>query len=232
MDPSTHETPRGKNYKKNRRQREAKKRKALKGPLKIDNQPPYYRTLRAGPRKAIKKEAAKKYIHPWIRNNPAFRLQDRDVPTASLLGLPKEVRQKILGLSLEEDIPCPEGGFIGHSLYMDGGRSTRMGQLCGKIGVLCGVSPVLRCDMEFVAKLKKEELLAECEKREKEEMKDRGVARLDQNLPLDRKRKGKVVKAKVSKKRPQRCWKCEVRHFPGGECIFASLSDTKLKYRC
>lgn len=68
-------------------------------------------------------------------------------------------------------------------------------------------------------------------KREKAEMKDRGVARWDQNLPLDSKRKGKVVKAKVSKKRPQRCWKCEGRHFPGGECIFASLSDTKLKYR-
>lgn len=214
----------GKQHDKNRRMRVARKRRRDREAwqqgnmhIKIDAAPAQFRMLRTTPRKALKKEADGKHIVPWIRNNPNFRFQEHVYASASLQGLPTEIRHRILGLSLRDKNP-----------FLDPSSETmQMEALRKRIAELCCVSPLIRRDMVYVGKRQKEELLAELQEKAEAERNGfiavgtaDGVTRWDQTLPLNRNRKGKVVIAKPlpRKNRPQKCWKCDERHPIGGEC--------------
>lgn len=226
-EPFMEETPsvrQGANYKKNRRANQAQKRKrALEREMriKIDTRMPFYRELRDVERKAAKKETALKYLHPWMRNNLAYRLQEREVPSASLLGIPTEIRQRIFDLSLDETIPCKVNEYMEYMEYTHRRwRSARMQALYKKIGILCRVSPVFRMEMEYVSKEKTKQFLEKAEEWDGKKKKNKAeLPRWDKNLPPDKKKKGKVVNAKVTKMRPQKCWKCEERHRNNGKDI-------------
>ncbi|KAL1606291.1 hypothetical protein SLS60_003693 [Paraconiothyrium brasiliense] len=221
---------RGKNYKKNLRHYRTAKRKKLKARkmhLRIDANPDIRRTLRTTPRKAVRKATDARYIHPWIQNNAAFRLQECVRPTASLLGLPREIRQKILDLCssfAEEDIP-------GTQIYWSRWWSARWRMLRARIGELSCVSPVLRVDMAYVgAQWKKQLRLEEEEMRARKEELRRPNLRRHQahNTPYWRKlerEKGQVVEVKRRKKESKRkrspkCWYCVERHPKGGNIAF------------
>ncbi|KAJ4356708.1 uncharacterized protein N0V89_004744 [Didymosphaeria variabile] len=210
---------RGKNYKKNLRHNRACKRKALKQRtphVEIAYKPYICRTLRKTPRKALRKATDAKYIHPWIRHNTAYRLQECVPPTASLLGLPREIRQSILHLcsSFDEDVE--------KTLSRKSKHEATWRTLCTRIGELCCVTPVLRMDMEYVGAQWKKQLMEEDKVRE------------DQ-LAVQRSRLHPAVRAflnrstaptgvvevkrgrKESKSRPPKCWCCEGRHPTGGK---------------
>ena len=217
---------RGTHRNKNRRTYISRKRREAQTRIKIYTKPEVYRTLRKEPRRVRQKKIIAKYVHPWMRNNPAYRFQERDCASASLLGLPAEIRQAILSLCFEKEKPPPVRDYVAYLMYYSAGRTAKMEALCKQIADLCCVSPVLRQDMEYVGKQKKEEFLEELQKRTDQEKKgfawreaDEDALRWDQTLPLSKRRKGRLVVAKFSKKaRPQRCWKCDERHPIHGEC--------------
>jgi hypothetical protein len=226
MSPTISTVQHGKNYKKNLRHNRARKRRAQAArglQWKIECGPDVRRTLRKTPRKALLKDTDARYIHPWVRDNPAYRLRDCVYPTASLLGLPKEIRQAILYMRY----PLPEHDEPGRSYFAKGRRPGRWRTLCEKIGELCCVSPVLRVDMEYVGARWKEELLKEEEEKKKKMPKPEldwyssiGTQYRSKRGPT----KGKVVTVRRGKKhskrsRPQKCWYCDGRHQKGGKYI-------------
>ncbi|KAL5428328.1 hypothetical protein PMIN06_012825 [Paraphaeosphaeria minitans] len=87
--PTAADPDRDNKYRKTRRYQKRKQ-------LRIENEPMVRRTLRNPVRQALRKQTDANYIHPWVRENPAYRYQPRKYPSASLLGLPREVRQRIM----------------------------------------------------------------------------------------------------------------------------------------
>lgn len=214
------------NYKKNLRSRRSQQRRAeaaRKYQSKIDFDPNVRRTLRKTAREALRKQINARNVRPWVSENPAYRLQDKEYPAASLLGLPKELRQKILYMRY----PLPENDEPAISYFAKGKRADRWRTLCERIGELCCVSPLLRMDMEYVGAQWKEELQKEEEAKKTDlfgwETFD--LTALGERLASKRElAKQKVVKVRRGKKystrsRPPKCWYCEGRHPQGGKYI-------------
>ena len=213
-----HIPPHGENHKKNRRTMRARSRRKAKERklrLQIDSSDPIYRKLRAPAYASLRKEKQAIYIHPWMRNNPAFRLQERDYPRASLLGVPKEIRQKILAACLEGEWTPKVSKGRGDLVP----RSARVRGLNEKIAFLCCLSPVIRMDMEYVAAQKKKELAeGKPEKGAEGEM----LSWFNRSWRMDEDRKAKLFEAQLGRKgkgrhRGSKCWKCSERHLRGGK---------------
>jgi hypothetical protein len=159
-------------------------------------------TLKRGARKALhKKNAPYLWISPWTKD-PFFRYEPRVYPVASLLGLPAELRQKILLLTRD---PVDLKGCT-------------LGDLTDWAGNLSCVSPMLRLSMLYVRQvwLKEKVTLESLQPIIKrtyglEVLQDLNVGR---SLRRDRCIRGFEMKARSRKKRRRdaKCWHCEERH--------------------
>lgn len=222
----------GKNRKKNRRNRERLRRKNRReraiGALHISTLPPVVRTLRRSAREAPYKTANPyQWIQPWIRD-PFYKYSWTQYPDAHLLGLPAELRQTILDMSLA---PPPIHGVS---------RIFRAELLCRRIGELCSVAPAMRVDMAYVGQqwIKKYidsnrsfDLSAHLvdlpkwfkEKRAKLVLMQKGIRR-KKKIPVD---EGENVKS-GQKLRPKKCKHCCQRHPTGDPLCPLARQDPQL----
>ncbi|KAF1849132.1 uncharacterized protein K460DRAFT_85628 [Cucurbitaria berberidis CBS 394.84] len=168
---------------KNARDAQKRRRDLAKSTrLRIWSQPPL-RTLKTSARKGIARERALKLqILPWLRD-PAWRLEGCAYPgRATLLGLPPELRQRILYETcsvpnLRDELEAEHRrrkesvenyASIGKGAGMDFKQTSAqelrklalsrcegglVALLGQKIGVLCCVAPQIRLDMQYVMRL-------------------------------------------------------------------------------
>ncbi|KAF9736829.1 hypothetical protein PMIN03_007248 [Paraphaeosphaeria minitans] len=214
--PTAADPDRDNKYRKTRRYQKRKQ-------LRIENEPMVRRTLRNPVRQALRKQTDANYIHPWVRENPAYRYQPRKYPSASLLGLPREVRQRIMCMLY----PLPESGGQYAGYLEKSRRYERRTALCSRIGELCCVSPVLYVDMQYVRTQWEEELRKE-EQVRRNQLTKHGVVHRPAIVVGFTTRQGlakhHVINVKRGKKqskrsRPPKCWYCEARHPQGGKHI-------------
>lgn len=137
---------RAKSYKRTREllKLEDRRKLAKATKLHISTHAAKNRTLKRGARKALhKKNAPYLWISPWTKD-PFFRYEPRVYPAASLLGLPAELRQKIVLLTSDPaDLKgCTWGDFTDWA------------------GNLSCLSPVLRLDMLYVRQVWLKEKIA------------------------------------------------------------------------
>ncbi|KAJ4290234.1 hypothetical protein N0V90_010449 [Kalmusia sp. IMI 367209] len=200
--------------KKNHRTYLSHKRKAARARARISSEPPFRRTLRLSARSQLRKEKLAAYIHPWVRDL-AFRLQPTAYPRASLLGLPKEIRQQILLLSMPEMLGRKQSEYCQPFFSCPRAARSAKGKWLGKrIGELCVVSPVVRVDMAYVGGLWMKELLGDTKREGQGKVKKEGKVASGW---VERGRKGRVIEVQTKKKmyremRAQKCWYCEERH--------------------
>jgi hypothetical protein len=160
------------------------------------------RTLKRGARRALHKQNAPYlWISPWIKD-PFFRYEPRVYPAASLLGLPAELRHKILLLTRDKaDLKgCTWGDFTDWT------------------GNLSCLSPMLRLDMLYIRQvwLKEKVALEPPQPIKKhiwgpEELQELNIGR---SLRKDRFIRGSQMTARSRKRRrrDEKCWHCEKRH--------------------
>ena len=176
--------------KKNARTREAIKRRRVlpNGLMHIPS--PSLRTLKPSARKELEQERTLQLqISPWVRD-PAWRLETRVYPPATLLGLPAELRQQVLyeicnissleadyrklGYSVEaRSFTRKRNTIFSQPTVMPKLRASGWGRyaqglikvLCRQIGTLCCVAPLVRLDMGYVSKRWENELEQYMERR-------------------------------------------------------------------
>lgn len=157
-----------------------KRRVITKERLRI-NVPVQLRTLKRSARKQLDKERAPSlWVLPWHESNQLG--VGRVYPLASLLGLPSELRHKILYRSyrveeLKAEAKATYAKKPGRAkrAMASGGQqrldcellakfnlTTREGELVAtlstKVGILCRTSPLIRQDMEYICKWWQEDL--------------------------------------------------------------------------
>lgn len=194
---------------KNKRTRELRRRReqlVKSTRLKISTCPAIIRTLRRGAREELHKNNARyKWILPWTRDI-FYRYEPRIYPAASLLGLPSELRQKILLHTSSPD--------LFKKLH---GKSLRRW-----VGLLSSVAPLIRLNMVYVKGVwdkQKTELDTAKAARETAQLskKSKGLESLGIGKPAPYMTKAVVgsemkIKRKKRRVRDQKCWYCEQRH--------------------
>jgi hypothetical protein len=170
------------------------------------------RTLKPSVRKRLAKERAPGL---WIlpKNTTSNIKQGGPYAHPSLLGLPAELRQKILLLSYDVNVMAV------HAL-----QSTERGEcdrknvtktLRERITQLCQVSPVLRTDMQYVGRAWQQKI-EDFESSDVKINKVKALMPLPQGLTYSPHRQsGVVVKDReksLHKNRSAKCWYCNERH--------------------
>jgi hypothetical protein len=196
------------------------------------------RTLRKSARLQIARDSAiRKWIYPWIMA-PTGRLR-HSYPEASLLGLPTEMRQRILYEAfdmreLRDMVEHTENkgekaaaraqarahrvrqrreAFLG--VAMSQFESDSITMLHQRIADFCCVSHVLHTDMEYVGKLWKKDLEKSLKWQFSAPLKLHKAA-IVEPAHIPKRRKGKTAKVKGPGKharRPPKCWRCQERHY-------------------
>lgn len=179
--------------------------KKAKQKLSISTKPTEVRTLKKSARAKLREvQALYQNSRPWI-GDPSWKYMPVVYPKAGFLGLPQELRQRILELTLDKEKV----------------RQASHREIGSWIGTLCIIKPIIRMEMDYVANVWKHEKreqvrAAEARRVAKEKAKmEQFEAQYGKPIQLNRK-KPRVIKVGVKKKRTQReqkCWYCEQRHF-------------------
>lgn len=179
------------------------------------------------------------WVLPWIMT-PDYGL-GQTYPKASLLGLPVELRQRILYEALDmEEVSRRACAICPMERHLADVRRARQGKLrgmkkphkemtlpqanliltiCRRVGEFSCVSALVRRDMEYVKRLWQRDLETSFTPRHKE---SKHIVVGTMNTWLDPRRnmkanvqgkKGAVVQGKESTKCPGKCRRCRQRHF-------------------
>jgi hypothetical protein len=167
--------------------------------VKIDTRPSELRTLKQASRRQRRKER-ESFLGV---SHPHYRYKNRQQPKASLLGLPRELRQNILEKTIDEK------KLVGHKL----------GKIKTWIGKLSGVCPLIRIDMTYVGQIWKKKA-GQNAVAMKEDVFTWGRRNLYPQVALPRERNSGAMTnrrekkwMRQSKRRPRMCWHCMERHF-------------------
>ncbi|KAF2747240.1 hypothetical protein M011DRAFT_52708 [Sporormia fimetaria CBS 119925] len=195
--------------KRKRKRAEAKRKRRYGKPYKIRGLPQYthVRTLSRQARREIKQKLEKtQYIIPWLSHHDPH---DRDHPRGgpgplgevSLLVLPRELRQQILGSTMSD------------AMIREHSRA-EIGSWIGKLASVCSV---LRNDMRFVReRWKGRKIQYEQHDQANPEPSNPHIA----PMPLRQRRniiharaKAKMPTKEIRRKRDRKCWFCLQRHW-------------------
>ena len=217
---------------------------------------PQVRTLKRSARKQIERERApNQWILPRIHDD-GIVWDSRPYPPASLLGLPREIRQQVLYEtcdmeSLEKVAEYEEmvrdktglvdmfkgiGGKKAIPSHLGNGARQCLSSLGKKIGVLCAVSPLIREEMQFVVERWYEDLDKSLNTRPWSRLAlppnmlsalSKSNVWLQDGAPRTYLgNERQLVKVAGKGPRLQKCWFCGERHDRGQVCP-ASVRDSK-----
>ena len=182
---------------------------------RINALPSYVRTLKKSRRTAShERKKPSQFIMPWVKDIK-HRYQPRIVAAASLLGMPTEIRQRILLWTVD-------------MVTMKAMTRQDMGEW---IGVLSGVAPLIRMDLTYhVSEVWKREKTA-LERSAEEKSGGHPVLGADLEMSVHRTRKnGKELKhkgQKTKRRRDPKCWHCDRRHASKGPACPPAMEDPK-----
>ncbi|ORX98035.1 hypothetical protein BCR34DRAFT_607079 [Clohesyomyces aquaticus] len=181
--------------------RKQKERWARKQKLKLvklrikKSQPTEPRTLRKSARGKIRrKKAAQNPIIPWAKER-TWRYTTGNFARATLLAMPKEIRQQILLKTVLYDEMKEKG----------------LGELAKWIMDLAVVSPVVRVDMEYLAEKWRKEWIEQ--NPVQPSVQNTSSRQLIPSLKLRRSDRALMMEQKKIPKRPQHCHMCWHRHY-------------------